>query len=78
MRNDRVEKKQPIKPYDWKDIIQRSKIVSECRTNKELAYLTHLRDRSIDTTKLKSDSPQKKITKAEDEPAKKKSLKADK
>ena len=58
MKNERVEKKQPIKPYDWKDIVKRSKIVSECRTNKELAFLTHLRDRSIDTTtKLKTDSP---------------------
>ena len=21
MKNDRIEKKQPIKPYDWKDIV---------------------------------------------------------
>ena len=74
MKNDRHEKKQPQKPYDWKDIIQRSKIVSECRTNKEPTYITHMRDRSIDNTQLKSDITQKKEAKnTEDSPRKKKS-----
>ena len=41
--------------------------------------MTHLRERSIDTSKLNSDGAQKKATKgAEETPAKKKNLKADK
>ena len=38
----RRERNAPVKPYDWKDIVQRSKMMAISSRQKPVTYISHL------------------------------------
>ena len=79
MIEDRRERNAPQKPYDWKDIVQRSKMKAMGNNNKERTFITHLHETKIDSSVFRSDFSQKRGKKGSDTPKKtQKTFKGDK
>ena len=50
MTERRRERNEPSKPYDWQDILKRSKMKGLMNDDKERTFITHLHETKVDNT----------------------------
>ena len=67
----RKERNAPVKPYNWQDILQRSKMMVISSSQKPITYITHLQQ-----NKAREDKPVKGPKKEHDNVPKNKRVKA--
>ena len=50
MTEERRERNAPTKPYDWQDILKRSKMKGYLNDDKERTFISHLHETKVDNT----------------------------